>query len=53
MANPEKAVFLPRFFQVYPGGYGEGDRFQGVNVPSQRRVCQAFYQENTLAASYP
>ena len=25
--NPEKAEFLPKFFQAFPGGYGEGDSF--------------------------
>lgn len=36
----DKAEFLPGFFQAYPGGYGEGDRFLGVVVPDIRRVAK-------------
>lgn len=46
--NPEKMVFLPRFFQTQPGGYGEGDIFWGVSVPDQRRVARRFYREISL-----
>jgi 3-methyladenine DNA glycosylase AlkD len=42
--DPEKAAFLPKFFQAYPGGYGEGDRFLGVIVPRQRAAARAFRQ---------
>ncbi len=42
LARPEKAEFLPGFFQAYPGGYGEGDKFIGVVVPDQRRVARSF-----------
>ncbi len=34
--NVEKAEFLPRFFKVGPGDYGEGDQFIGITVPQQR-----------------
>ncbi|ABR31549.1 DNA alkylation repair protein [Thermosipho melanesiensis] len=40
--NNEKAKFLPKFFQAYPGGYGEGDRFLGIQVPNQRKVAKKF-----------
>ena len=39
-ARPDKAAFLPGFFQCQPGGYGEGDKFLGVVVPDQRRVAR-------------
>jgi len=35
--DPEKAAFLPKFFQAFPGGYGEGDLFIGVTVPNLRK----------------
>ncbi len=41
-ARPDKAEFLPRFFQAHPGGYGEGDQFLGVVVPDQRKVARKF-----------
>ena len=42
-AEPERARKLPQFFQAFPGGYGEGDRFLGVRVPDIRRVAGQFY----------
>ena len=36
---------LEKFFQVLPGGYGEGDRFIGISVPNQRLVSKKFYKE--------
>ena len=40
----EKAAYLPKFFQAFEGGYGEGDRFLGVVVPDQRKVARKHYQ---------
>ncbi len=37
--NPDRAAHHERFFRAYPGGYGEGDRFFGVTVPSQRKIA--------------
>lgn len=37
-ADPAAAVTLAKFFQVRPGGYGEGDHFMGLSVGSIRRV---------------
>lgn len=42
--NDEKAAYLPKFFQAFEGGYGEGDRFLGVVVPDQRKVAREYYK---------
>jgi 3-methyladenine DNA glycosylase AlkD len=47
-ADKDKAEFLPRYFKVYPGGYGAGDIFIGVTVPNQRKVAKKFYQQIPL-----
>lgn len=47
-ADSRKAELLPQFFQAYPGGYGEGDRFAGVSVPDQRRVARSYYRTISL-----
>ncbi len=39
---------LEKFFQVYPGGYGEGDRFIAVSVPNQRLISKKYYKEATV-----
>lgn len=44
----KRAVDLARFFQTFPGGYGEGDTFLGVIVPDQRAVAKTFYKEMSL-----
>lgn len=48
-ADPAKAAFLPKVFQSYPGGYGEGDEFIGVTVPNQRKVAKKYYKDISLA----
>lgn len=39
---------LEKFFQVYPGGYGEGDKFIAVSVPNQRLISKKFYKEASV-----
>ncbi len=44
----KRAGDLARFFQTFPGGYGEGDTFLGIKVPDQRTVSKKFYKEMSL-----
>ncbi|MBI2415989.1 MAG: DNA alkylation repair protein [Candidatus Kerfeldbacteria bacterium] len=44
MANPQKAIFLQRFFRTAPGEYAAGDKFLGITVPQQRQIAKQFYQ---------
>lgn len=41
-ANPDKAVFLQRFFKTGEGQYGFGDKFLGISVPNQRKIASKF-----------
>jgi 3-methyladenine DNA glycosylase AlkD len=41
-ADPDRARGVARFFKTGPGEYGEGDRFIGVNVPTQRAIARRF-----------
>jgi 3-methyladenine DNA glycosylase AlkD len=44
----KKGKGLYKFFQVFPGGYGEGDKFIGVTVPNQRIVSKKHYKSISL-----
>ncbi len=46
--DSKKAAHLAKFFQAFPGGYGEGDRFLGVAVPVQRRIAKSWYRDIAL-----
>ncbi len=48
--DEEKAVFFPRFFQAFKGGYGEGDKFIGVTVPNLRKVAGKYYRDMDIQA---
>jgi 3-methyladenine DNA glycosylase AlkD len=49
LANTKKDIkSLEKFFQVYSGGYGEGDKFIGVSVPNQRLISKKFYKETSI-----
>lgn len=47
-ANPEKVEGLKKYMRAYPGGYGEGDLFIGVNVPTQRKVAKKYFKAVSL-----
>ncbi|MCJ7805934.1 MAG: DNA alkylation repair protein, partial [Clostridia bacterium] len=47
-ADAEKAALSAKYFQVFPGGYGEGDRFIGVTVPNQHRIAREYYRSISL-----
>jgi len=42
LADEERARAFPKFFQAFPGGYGEGDKFIGVSVPNIRKTAKTF-----------
>ena len=48
LADPEKKKDLMRFFKTAKGDYGEGDKFLGVKVPMQRKICRKFFKEAKL-----
>ncbi|MFA9269803.1 MAG: DNA alkylation repair protein [Baekduiaceae bacterium] len=39
-AEPDRVPQLERYFQAFPGGYGEGDVFLGVRVPAARAIAK-------------
>lgn len=41
--NPEKNVFMQRFFKTGKGQYGEGDIFLGLTVPQSRSIAAKYY----------
>ncbi|HRH23020.1 MAG TPA: DNA alkylation repair protein [Candidatus Magasanikbacteria bacterium] len=50
--NPEKAVFLKRFFKTGKGQYGYGDEFIGVTVPVQRSIARMYIDTPETALSF-
>ncbi len=48
-ADPETAQVLARYFQVRPGGYGEGDTFLGIKLGALRELTAAYAAEPFVA----
>jgi len=44
-ADPARARQLETYFQVRPGGYGEGDRFLGVTMGELRKIVRRWRSE--------
>ena len=42
LSDPERARQAARYFKAVPGGYGEGDRFFGIAVPTIRKMVKKF-----------
>ncbi|MCR4420924.1 MAG: DNA alkylation repair protein [Exilispira sp.] len=40
----EKAKILSKYFQAFPGGYGENDTFLGISVPTLRKIATKYYK---------
>ena len=47
-ANQERALHSYKFFKAFPGGYGEGDEFNGMTVPDGRRIARKFKDNLSL-----
>lgn len=52
LADSQAADALSRFFQVRPGGYGEGDTFIGIKLSALRGVAKPYLREPYEAARW-
>lgn len=43
LADPDKGLFLQRFFKTGPGEYAEGDIFYGLTVPQSRKIAKTYF----------
>jgi 3-methyladenine DNA glycosylase AlkD len=51
-ADPDDAQVLARYFQVRPGGYGEGDVFLGVKLGQVRLLAKPYYGTEFVAGEW-
>jgi len=51
-ADPDDAQVLARYFQVRPGGYGEGDVFLGVKLGQVRLLAKPHYGTEFVAGEW-
>jgi len=51
-ADPDDARVLARYFQVRPGGYGEGDVFLGIKLGRLRVLAKPFYGTEFVAEEW-
>jgi len=49
VADPDTADVLARYFQVRPGGYGEGDTFLGIKLSTLRGLTAPYAAEPFVA----
>ena len=46
--DPSLISGLSRFFKTAPGGYGYGDKFLGIKVPTTREVVKECWKETSF-----
>lgn len=51
-ASPADALALGRYFQVKPGGYGEGDQFIGVKLGQLRVIAKPYARVGFVPADW-
>ncbi|MBA3529283.1 MAG: DNA alkylation repair protein [Propionibacteriaceae bacterium] len=51
-ANPDNARVLARYFQVKPGGYGEGDVFLGIKLGELREIARPYCRREFVAGEW-
>jgi 3-methyladenine DNA glycosylase AlkD len=52
LADPEHAASVARYFQVKPGGYGEGDVFLGIRLTDLRAAAMPYTKTEYRAADW-
>jgi 3-methyladenine DNA glycosylase AlkD len=52
LANPEYADAMARYFQVRPGGYGEGDVFIGIRLRDLRAAAKPYAKTSYRAEDW-
>lgn len=44
LGNPASVPGKAKFYQAFPGGYGEGDKFLSISVPAQRTLSKEYFK---------